>query len=711
MSKPLVSISLLCSNRKKTIRKCLESLQPLRDAVSTELIIVDTGCDEETRAILEEFADQIVEFEWCKDFSKARNAGLKKCSGEWFLYLDDDEWFIDMDEIVEFFLSGNYKKSHYAFYIQRNYYDYKENRHSDSWVSRMIRLEKDTRFISSIHEFLVPIKGKPVLLHSAVKHFGYIFDSEEEKYKHSERNISLLWDMIKKERNNLRWWAHLIQEYFMLREHNKLIEVCNEALEISKNENDYYSRKERAAFYVARIKAANFLHQPQKAIEFFEAAIADKRNLPVAQGALYGVGTRSYFIIKDIEKGLVYGKKYLEVYEKYVNDEVALLNQSTFVVRDEYKKEEHCVLISAIVSMCLRGKNFEEAFEYFQKMGWHEENVGFEGNFIKDIVDVMAENEYHDSFAEMAKIIIGRKGVSKLVISQIMKKADKQEELERLATIFSQTESEHYFIWYLKILHADKIGETSQLYEYYKKLFTCVIDILAFSDKIWEIAKKYNLNLDELMNSIPFDNWKKGVDTLCEGGNITLIKKKRELLNEIQKSSTIRYEYFDLKATEVELAYADSEEDYDVYRNYICDFIERSLSFYSKFFKDTAFEGDMDLLSASCRVAVKLKESLLEEEQGDYKKVLELLKDAVGVFSPFDHVIQKYSKMYAEKVKNEVSNKTISTEMQQLAEVLKEKARELLEVGDTTNAIMILKQISGYVPEDEEIKEMLLGLR
>ena len=33
------------------------------------------------------------EFKWCDDFAKARNAGLEKCTGEWFMYIDDDEWF------------------------------------------------------------------------------------------------------------------------------------------------------------------------------------------------------------------------------------------------------------------------------------------------------------------------------------------------------------------------------------------------------------------------------------------------------------------------------------------------------------------------------------------------------------------------------------------------------------------------------------------
>ena len=43
---PLLSISLLTANRPDTIIKCLDSLTSLRQNVPSELIIVDTGCDQ-----------------------------------------------------------------------------------------------------------------------------------------------------------------------------------------------------------------------------------------------------------------------------------------------------------------------------------------------------------------------------------------------------------------------------------------------------------------------------------------------------------------------------------------------------------------------------------------------------------------------------------------------------------------------------------------
>ena len=163
--RPVLTISLLSSNRKDTIRKCLDSLNTLRERVDSELIIVDTGNNEEMRKIHEEYTDLIIPFTWCNDFSKARNVGLNAAKGEWFLYLDDDEWFIDTVDIEEFFLSGEYRDYGLAYYIQRNYGDYEGMHHSDARVSRLFPIRDKIQFVSTIHEYPVPLRGKTKLLH------------------------------------------------------------------------------------------------------------------------------------------------------------------------------------------------------------------------------------------------------------------------------------------------------------------------------------------------------------------------------------------------------------------------------------------------------------------------------------------------------------------------------------------------------------------
>ena len=199
MGKPLLTISLLSCGRPDTLWKCLDSLKLITDHIDTEVIIVDTGCPEDIRKKMEEYHYKIIPFTWVNDFSAARNVGLKAAKGEWFLYLDDDEWFVEVQPIIDFFKSGRYKTVENAMYYQRNFTDKRGVYYEDAWVSRMKHITPETHFTSSIHEYMVPTTGGVELLPAAVEHYGYAFDTLEDSRKHSMRNITLLIDMIEKE--------------------------------------------------------------------------------------------------------------------------------------------------------------------------------------------------------------------------------------------------------------------------------------------------------------------------------------------------------------------------------------------------------------------------------------------------------------------------------------------------------------------------------
>ena len=86
-----------------TLKKCLDSITPLLQELHSELIIVFTGKEPAVLEIARQYTSHIIPFDWCADFTKARNAGLKQAEGEWFLYLDDNGWFEDVLEIIQFF--------------------------------------------------------------------------------------------------------------------------------------------------------------------------------------------------------------------------------------------------------------------------------------------------------------------------------------------------------------------------------------------------------------------------------------------------------------------------------------------------------------------------------------------------------------------------------------------------------------------------------
>lgn len=85
----MISGAIICKNNEDTILKAISSFYGLCD----EIVIVDTGSTDGTIDILKSLKGiKFFEIKWEKDFSKARNFALDKCTGDWVVFLDSDEW-------------------------------------------------------------------------------------------------------------------------------------------------------------------------------------------------------------------------------------------------------------------------------------------------------------------------------------------------------------------------------------------------------------------------------------------------------------------------------------------------------------------------------------------------------------------------------------------------------------------------------------------
>ena len=87
-----VSMCMIVKNEQDILKRCLDSYAGTYD----ELIIVDTGSSDNTKAIASEYTDKIYDFTWINDFSAARNFAFSKASCEYIFSADADE---ELDKI------------------------------------------------------------------------------------------------------------------------------------------------------------------------------------------------------------------------------------------------------------------------------------------------------------------------------------------------------------------------------------------------------------------------------------------------------------------------------------------------------------------------------------------------------------------------------------------------------------------------------------
>jgi len=84
---PRLSVCLITRNEERLLGHCLESIRDL----ARQIVVVDTGSTDWTRDIAARYGAEVYSFDWCDDFSAARNAALERATGDWVLFLDADE--------------------------------------------------------------------------------------------------------------------------------------------------------------------------------------------------------------------------------------------------------------------------------------------------------------------------------------------------------------------------------------------------------------------------------------------------------------------------------------------------------------------------------------------------------------------------------------------------------------------------------------------
>lgn len=223
----ILSISILVSGREETVEKCIDSLEGLRRRVPCELILTDTGCDARLWERLKQRADKALQFTWCDDFSAARNVGLGAAEGQWFMFMDDDEWFDSTARIEKFFLSGEYRRYESAAYIVRNYNNRAGTCWGDIYLTRMTRRRSDTRFYYPIHESLRPLLDPEKYLDDYVHHYGNIPEDRETWTAKRHRNLKILRHAIEADPHCMKHYLQAVAEYYVCGEREAAGEMAD----------------------------------------------------------------------------------------------------------------------------------------------------------------------------------------------------------------------------------------------------------------------------------------------------------------------------------------------------------------------------------------------------------------------------------------------------------------------------------------------------
>ncbi len=236
-----ISVCIIAKNEEKNIKSCLEALKPYH----FEIIIVDTGSTDRTKSIARRYTRHIYDYEWCNDFSAARNFSIEKASNDWILVVDCDEilqrfnqenvaaymeeyptrigMITRMDEIPDPTGKITYENSMIERLFHRDYYHYE----------------------SIIHEQVMPLTNKPyesgIPIHVIFVHTGYNIPKEQLNEK-NRRNIQLLEEAVLSEPDNAYYYFQLGRSYYTLENYKESRKALDHALTLDLSPSALYTK-------------------------------------------------------------------------------------------------------------------------------------------------------------------------------------------------------------------------------------------------------------------------------------------------------------------------------------------------------------------------------------------------------------------------------------------------------------------------------------
>ena len=752
----VLSISILMSGRKET-RQCLDSLVPIMDSIPCELILVDTGCDEEKRKILEEYTDIIIPFEWCDDFSKARNAGLKKATGEWFMFLDDDEWFVDASEIIEFFKSGEYKLYNSATYRVRNYTTYSEQSYTDSYAGRMTKLTHKTEFKGSIHEYISPMLPPNKLFDTYVKHFGYVYHSQKDLYKDSNRNLNLLKKEIEKEPNDLRIALLMLQEYRRLNELDNVIEFALKYIDIVNN-NDLKEQNvenKLCSFYTFVLEAYERKFDYKEEINYLDKIKDDKRLNELTKAFLYKSEVIASYGLKEYKRAYNAFTNYMKLYKKLSKDDRLLYMQSGMLTDNIFVNNTYRNVIFIGIMYALKLDKADVFNQYFDELEWKEDEIYTHPDFVSNIMKYILDNSYDDKYIYYVNEMIKRKSCLRQLIAYVrgienncMDTDNLSEDVikenkarfDNAVKLLSHIDNQNWYFTYMKVLNYNNTKDKLQCEKDLDNLFKCVVDVFNIDNKLWNIIEEVNIDFNKLINNISFEKWQMGLNSWITNADEEDIVYKKKIISKWENEGNYKYIFFNMKVAEYYVRQAKRNKNVDdelddssneiIDNNYIDNIndkndkeeeltfeqIEERLytyanvgyNYYSKVYSEDILKNHQEILTQDCKLILELKNIESLRNNNENKKVLEQLKNLIDIYEPFNDIIQVYGQQLGDYIKKNCEINSVNDEMIQLSTALKGKAREFIEAGDEVQAKRILQQVIMYVPSDKEAKEILM---
>ncbi len=642
-NKIILSIGMIVKNEEKHLDKCLSALQKLRDNVSNELIIVDTGSTDKTKEIALRYTDKVYDFEWINDFSAARNYGLEKAVGEWFMFIDADEYLDeDCDEMIKFFnmpeVSSQYNSA--SFYL-RNYGSKSKKASNQFLAPRIVRNYEGVKFSDPIHEW-IPQPLPHGFFTTVFHHYGYVFESKKQSDSKSYRNMKPLLEEYENNPTNLRVLYHVCDSIYddnffktTAEKERYLNEYLTEARKHITEPYSYSAFLKYAVYYIIYDKNSSAV----ELLEEFVAIKAVEKSIVIITA--YYLLLHANLSLNNFEGATKAIEKYFEFYNKYKKNELELVEMrfGTLQGLTEYDYEEQ--LMNA--ANCLNNlERYDESLEYIGKIDISEMSFAHLKMFLSIIRDLTGKIKNYSHIAKCYEKILKLNDDDKTgLILFLMEQYYMNNPLDRDEFVNEIIDSgvEGEYIELMKLVKDDNKGKDID-----DKLNDFINSITRWNDGYAEaiyLAMKRNLDITETLNNMSH-NVLKDVITIISDGHTEYAETALNYCLNLDFTESIRKMFWCVSALEAAVYKScelDNDQKYELYDFFICVLSDYIHNIYNP---DLLNIDDVEVLPELYRFGYYMTLAFAAKDMNDNIAYIRCLKEALHLCEPMKDLVSFY---------------------------------------------------------------------
>lgn len=677
----LLSIGMMVKNESKYLRRCLESLQPIRDAIESELIIVDTGSTDNTVEIAKEFTNKVYFHEWHNDFSEIRNAVIDYSSGEWFFVIDGDEILEKPKHIIDFFISGEYKKFNSACVLVKNFTTSEFDRDFSLLLSaRLFKTDKDFHYEGAVHN--QPKYKMPLLsIETQLAHYGYVSDDRELMERKFKRTSSILKEELEKSPENIYYLYQLSVSYGMHNDLEKGLEEIIKAYKIIKRDNLDEEKYKYVFIQLAQMYIVNYKYEKAEEI-CLEVLEEDSIYIDL----YYYIATAQTFLCKN-ELAIKNYEIYLCKVKNYGAEQ---MSENISVIHNTLGKYESVYVNLSV--LYLRIGNNEKAIEYINMIKNEKtliENMDSIINIILDTKNIDAlrafyKNKIIGKYTDLEERFLN------LLESQICKFNDKRK--KDIYEIFSECPSDYALLNKLRLQQdedkPDKTTLDKLLLLDFNKLPLFYGDVIYYM-----LTRKYSL--DNLLDTINDNKLEEFIQYLSNI-HTDLSEKIFKYLNVVDNPGDELNNVCHKKILEEKALKSNSlkEKHYKgLFHSYLRDGFEYIKKIYSS---DIIESGQVKRLKSDedCFLLILY---LAEKNRKDRLQYVRSLRKALERCN----CMKKGIELLLNETKEDLADK--DDEMESYKKKVKEAIEELISSNKLKEASALIEQYENIIKNDAEI--------